>query len=143
MCILNLSHLFGVTETGPAPALSLALTAGVFAEASNSFAAFWNSTLLSPSAVIPACENPIRDPNRLQDKEPWPPHRSLQVLAVRSRFHAQRGLIVQHRMTTSLAVTGSIFTEGSNPEAAAHRSLTTIAHKIQKYFKNGAKNLIN
>ena len=57
-----------MAATGLDPDLSLAFTVGVLMDASNSFAAFWNNTLLSPSAVMPACENPMRDPKRLQER---------------------------------------------------------------------------
>ena len=43
--------------------------------------------LLSPSAVMPAWEKPRMAPKRLQLRYPWPPHRSLQVVAVSCTQH--------------------------------------------------------
>lgn len=48
------THLAAVTVGGASAACALTFTAGTWADAISSFAAFWKSTRLSPSAVMPA-----------------------------------------------------------------------------------------
>ena len=46
---------------------------------------FCMSTLLSPSAVMPACAKPKIAPKRFTLRYPWPPQRSRHVVAVSCR----------------------------------------------------------
>ncbi len=56
--------------------------------------------LCEPSAVIPACAEPIPAPNLLMERYPAPPHRSRQTVTVLFKCQEDIGLIAQHMRTT-------------------------------------------
>ena len=85
---------------------------------------FCISTELSPSAVIPACANPMTDPKRLTERYPCPPQRSRAAVPLSLQFHAHSGLIAQQSITTSRATSLGGVGVVPNPAQAAQRSFT-------------------
>ena len=65
---------------------------------------FVNSTRLSPSAVIPACEKFMIWPNLLQLRKPAPPQRSRQVVPTRSLRKLRRETKRRQRKGVSIAI---------------------------------------